>query len=314
MSKKRQYVRIPFALDVGVRGSLGDFMGKTQQISTTGLIIILDHVYPSGTILWLKLFLPLMDKPIIARGKVTFGEKTLGGNYALYCSFVELKKEDWKGISDFCMVQEIEEPPKVGPWPKPRKRHQFVERQVGPTDAWYARDFREGAEERSDTDEDLAPPMERTESLPEGYFKVPELPNHPDALSPPEDAQYSSQPEMATASFCCYTISFENPQVYLAEYSHNISRGGVFISTTHPPRLHTFVSLRIMLPYGRGSFYCDAKVIWTRTDSEPKGMGVRFVDMDDETVKALESYAEEVAFKAKDVTLVNWKPGIPDKS
>lgn len=78
-------------------------------------------------------------------------------------------------------------------------------------------------------------------------------------------------------------------------YARNLSRGGVFIPTVSPREPGDQFDLHVSLPEAAGFVLCcRCEVVWQRRferDSkfEP-GMGLRFLDLNDDTADALERW------------------------
>ncbi|MBX2813616.1 MAG: TIGR02266 family protein [Myxococcales bacterium] len=85
---------------------------------------------------------------------------------------------------------------------------------------------------------------------------------------------------------------------FVTDYSRNLARRGLFISTSQP--LPVGEQLRIRLPRsdGEGPFALDGVVRWQRLTLEgsrrPAGMGVEFVDMNDETKELIHQLLEKL--------------------
>jgi uncharacterized protein (TIGR02266 family) len=70
----------------------------------------------------------------------------------------------------------------------------------------------------------------------------------------------------------------------------DVSRGGIFISTPEPLGDGESVKLTVMLP-DDGEVEVKGIVRWVRNDESPEkraGMGIEFIDVDEETAKKLE--------------------------
>ena len=82
-------------------------------------------------------------------------------------------------------------------------------------------------------------------------------------------------------------------------YARNLSRGGVFIATLKPREPGEQFDLHLALPPSAGfSLRCRCEVVWQRRYArggtyEP-GMGLRFLDLPQETADALESWLKSI--------------------
>ena len=77
-------------------------------------------------------------------------------------------------------------------------------------------------------------------------------------------------------------------------YARNISRGGLYISTVNPREPGSRFELEIPIPPLGRCVTCLCEVIWKRdfTHSSPydPGMGMRFIDLDEDVVQAIDAW------------------------
>lgn len=82
-------------------------------------------------------------------------------------------------------------------------------------------------------------------------------------------------------------VDYRTVGSFITDYTKNISKGGLFIRTSLPLEVGERVRLRITLPDGDAPFALDGVVKWTSTlrdrDKHPPGMGIEFINFDDET-------------------------------
>ena len=84
----------------------------------------------------------------------------------------------------------------------------------------------------------------------------------------------------------------------MAEYAEDVSLGGMFIKTDSPPPPGSVIFIQFSLPDGSSLVEGLAKVAWTREAGErPAGMGIQFLNLDNESRKVLEDLVEH---RAKD--------------
>lgn len=82
-------------------------------------------------------------------------------------------------------------------------------------------------------------------------------------------------------------VGWSSPKEFLVAYSENISRGGIFVATDHPPQLREIVELLLELPDTEGPAKTQAEVVQRITVEEAKatgrvaGAGLQFVGADD---------------------------------
>lgn len=81
-------------------------------------------------------------------------------------------------------------------------------------------------------------------------------------------------------------------------YAKNISRGGVFIATVNPrePGSRFMVEISFPAPVSR-TVQCHGEVVWERRFSKKSpyepGMGLRFLDMPEETAEAIDLWVKK---------------------
>ena len=85
-----------------------------------------------------------------------------------------------------------------------------------------------------------------------------------------------------------FAVRFATVQDFVLEYAANISAGGVFVHTEDPPPLKTVVRIEMELPGGGAPVPARGVIVHRVTPQEAQarrtmpGMGVQFVDADDE--------------------------------
>lgn len=81
-------------------------------------------------------------------------------------------------------------------------------------------------------------------------------------------------------------VDYRSIGSFMTDYAENISQGGLFIRTSLPLPVGERVRLRLTLPDGDAPFALDGVVKWVSTlrdrDERPAGMGIEFVDFNDE--------------------------------
>jgi len=82
----------------------------------------------------------------------------------------------------------------------------------------------------------------------------------------------------------------------------NISRGGLFVATTHLLDIGTQVRLHINIESSDERLEIEAEVVSQNVgpqyESEPPGMGMRFLEMDEAVERRLEELCEEILHAA----------------
>lgn len=88
-------------------------------------------------------------------------------------------------------------------------------------------------------------------------------------------------------------VDYRSAGSFMTDYAANISKGGIFIKTSLPLPVGERVRLRLTLPGGDAPFALDGVVKWVSTlrdkDKPMAGMGVEFVNFDDEIREKLKA-------------------------
>ena len=83
------------------------------------------------------------------------------------------------------------------------------------------------------------------------------------------------------------TLSFENLEGFMNEFSVNISTTGMFVRSREPRPAGTLLGFQLSLSDGQPLIRGHGEVVWVRRADEgpdrPAGMGIRFVDLDAES-------------------------------
>ncbi len=84
------------------------------------------------------------------------------------------------------------------------------------------------------------------------------------------------------------SLEFERFSGFIAEYSENISTGGMFIKTESPKSKGTVFSFEFRLKPDVCLIQGWGEVVWARgpeqaTATQPPGMGIKFIDLDEES-------------------------------
>ena len=92
---------------------------------------------------------------------------------------------------------------------------------------------------------------------------------------------------------CRLTVDYANQDATGIEHILDISTGGVFIETHASMALGQELTLKFSLPDSAETFEVKGKIIW----SDPKGIGVKFIEIGQQEVDKIKSYLES---KTKD--------------
>jgi uncharacterized protein (TIGR02266 family) len=85
----------------------------------------------------------------------------------------------------------------------------------------------------------------------------------------------------------------------LSDYSLNLSTGGLFIETQHPPPINTPLTLEFNLPGRHISVRCRGRVAWLNLPGRklqpalPAGMGVQFLDLSLEDMRLVRIFIKQ---------------------
>lgn len=87
-------------------------------------------------------------------------------------------------------------------------------------------------------------------------------------------------------------------------YLMNLSLGGAFLAVDEPPPKGAQSKLHVLLPWGVGECAIQARSAWRQRDDEdrPIGVGVKFVDVTEQTRDKLRSYLERYGELAAEIT------------
>ncbi len=93
-------------------------------------------------------------------------------------------------------------------------------------------------------------------------------------------------------------VDYQSTDSFISEYTMNISKGGMFISTRSPLDIGTTIELVFHIPGREVPFRIIGEVAWVtpydRKSNLIPGMGIKFKNMKDEDRKAFEEFIEKV--------------------
>ncbi len=94
-------------------------------------------------------------------------------------------------------------------------------------------------------------------------------------------------------------VDYQCKDNYLFEYSSNLSEHGIFITTANPLQPGTKLELQFSINEGKDEIHTTGEVIWvnkpTHDSSSNAGMGVRFLDIDDDSQEKLKNLIKRIA-------------------
>lgn len=87
-------------------------------------------------------------------------------------------------------------------------------------------------------------------------------------------------------------VDYKKLNSFFADYTKNISKGGTFIKTKKPLPLGTRFLFKLAIPHREVSFELLGDVVWSTTEGEEPGMGIRFIYSSDAQRTEFESVVE----------------------
>jgi uncharacterized protein (TIGR02266 family) len=95
-----------------------------------------------------------------------------------------------------------------------------------------------------------------------------------------------------------YRVDYRTVGGFVTDWAVNLSRGGMFINTSHPAGVGSNVKLILSLPDGASTFELTGRVARVIEVDNPArsvpGMAVEFVDIDDEKRDRIERFVEKL--------------------
>jgi len=117
--------------------------------------------------------------------------------------------------------------------------------------------------------------------------------------SPPRQAPRAAAPRADGRAYARVParlrVGWKTTREFLVAHSENISRGGIFVASDHPPPLREILELSLDLPDGKGPVKTQAEVVHRVTPEEARasgrraGAGLQFVGSDDEFRQRLDA-------------------------
>ncbi len=102
-------------------------------------------------------------------------------------------------------------------------------------------------------------------------------------------------------------VAYRTVDGFITDWAVNISRGGIFINTRNPLAVGTTVRLIISLPDTAFPFDLSGKVMRVNEFDNPSnqvpGMGIEFVDVDEEKRARIERFVERLRKELPDMAM-----------
>jgi type IV pilus assembly protein PilZ len=87
-------------------------------------------------------------------------------------------------------------------------------------------------------------------------------------------------------------VDYKKLNSFFADYTKNISKGGTFIKSAKPLPIGTRFLFKLSVPQRTDPFELLGEVVWSTTEGEEPGMGIRFVYSNDSQRTDFESVVE----------------------
>ena len=89
-------------------------------------------------------------------------------------------------------------------------------------------------------------------------------------------------------------VDYKKLNSFFADYTKNISKGGTFIKTKKPLPIGTRFLFKLTVPQREAPFELLGEVVWSQTEGEEAGMGIRFIYSNDHQRSDFEVVVEEL--------------------
>ncbi len=107
-------------------------------------------------------------------------------------------------------------------------------------------------------------------------------------------------------------VAYRSVDGFITDWAVNISRGGMFINTRNPLAVGTTVRLIISLPDTAFPFDLNGRVTriaeFNNPSNQVPGMGIEFVNVDDEKRARIERFVERLRKELPDAESTRLKP------
>jgi type IV pilus assembly protein PilZ len=94
-------------------------------------------------------------------------------------------------------------------------------------------------------------------------------------------------------------VEYKKMNTFFSDYTKNISKGGTFIKTDRPLKVGTEFVFKLFVPAKDEPFTLRGRVAWINTEAESqrpdvgdKGMGIKFIYVDDAQRRMFEDLVE----------------------
>jgi type IV pilus assembly protein PilZ len=98
-------------------------------------------------------------------------------------------------------------------------------------------------------------------------------------------------------------VAYQRMNAFFADYTRDISKGGIFIKSDSPLELGTEFDFEVMLPKQKEPFHLRGRVQWVNTGPGPQGMGIAFVWENQDARIRFEAVVEDLMMSTLGETL-----------
>ena len=105
-------------------------------------------------------------------------------------------------------------------------------------------------------------------------------------------------------------VKFESKEALVEEYIHNISHGGIFITTNKPGKVHDQIGIILIHPENNQELFLEGEVVRVVSPEEAKrlgtvpGMGIKFLKMDAYVQKQIDDFIKSETIKQAGKNLI----------
>ncbi len=89
-------------------------------------------------------------------------------------------------------------------------------------------------------------------------------------------------------------VDYKKLNSFFADYTKNISKGGTFIKTKKPLPIGTRFLFKLTVPQRPEPFELTGEVVWSTTEGDEAGMGIKFVYSSDTQRGDFEGVVEQL--------------------
>jgi type IV pilus assembly protein PilZ len=89
-------------------------------------------------------------------------------------------------------------------------------------------------------------------------------------------------------------VDYKKMNSFFADYTKNISKGGTFIKTKKPLAIGTRFLFKLTVPQRADPFQLLGEVVWSKSEGEEPGMGIRFIYSTEEQRAEFEGVVEKL--------------------